>query len=66
MSAARRAAAAVEPFASGACVNVLSDEGDAGVRRAYPSAKLARLAALKNTHDPANVFHLSHNIRPGS
>jgi len=66
MSAARRAAAGLEPFASGAYVNVLSDEGDAGVRRAYPPAKLARLAELKKAYDPANVFHLNHNIRPGA
>jgi FAD/FMN-containing dehydrogenase len=64
MSAARRYGAAVEPFASGVYVNDLTDEGEAGVRRAYGAEKLARLAALKDRYDPANVFHLNHNIHP--
>jgi FAD/FMN-containing dehydrogenase len=64
-SAARRCAAALEPFASGVYVNALGDEGAAGLRRAYPAAKLARLTAVKNAYDPLNVFHLNHNIRPG-
>jgi FAD/FMN-containing dehydrogenase len=65
MAAARRCAAAIEPFASGVYVNVLSDEeGETGVRRAYPPEKLARLVALKDRYDPGNVFHLNHNIRP--
>ena len=64
MAAARRAAAKLDPFAMGAYVNALSDEGAAGVRRAYPAAKLARLAAIKQTYDPRNVFHLNHNIDP--
>ena len=61
---ARRYAAAVEPFASGAYVNVLGDEGEQGVRRAYSRGKLARLTGLKDTYDPDNVFHLNQNIRP--
>jgi len=61
---ARRCAALLTPFASGAYVNALSDEGEAGVRRAYPTAKLARLTALKDAYDPDNVFHLNQNIRP--
>jgi FAD/FMN-containing dehydrogenase len=64
MAVARRAAATLEPFASGAYVNALSDEGQQGVRRAYPAAKLARLQTLKATYDPHNVFHLNHNIAP--
>ncbi|HEU5155850.1 MAG TPA: FAD-binding oxidoreductase [Streptosporangiaceae bacterium] len=64
MAAARSAAAALEPYASGVYVNALNDEGAAGVRRAYPPAKLARLTALKDAYDPYNVFHLNHNIRP--
>jgi len=66
IAAARRYGAALEPFASGSYVNALSDEGEAGVRRAYTVDKLARLAALKDRYDPDNVFHLNHNIRPGS
>ena len=63
MAAARVSASRLEPFASGVYVNVLGDEGEAGVRRAYPAAKLARLTALKDAVDPDNVFHLNQNIR---
>jgi FAD/FMN-containing dehydrogenase len=61
---ARASAARLEPFASGVYVNVLGDDGAAGVRRAYPPAKLARLTALKDVVDPDNVFHLNQNIPP--
>jgi FAD/FMN-containing dehydrogenase len=64
IEATRRQAGRIEPFASGAYVNALSDEGAGGVRRAYSAAKLARLTALKDTYDPDNVFHLNHNIAP--
>jgi FAD/FMN-containing dehydrogenase len=66
IAAARRTAAALEPFASGAYVNVLSDEGARGVSRAYTPDKLARLTALKDAYDPTNVFHLNQNITPSS
>ncbi len=64
ISAARRYAASLEPFASGMYVNAMSDEGATGVARAYPPAKLARLRALKAAYDPDNVFHLNQNIQP--
>ena len=64
MAAARRYAAALEPFASGMYVNAMSDEGASGVARAYRPEKLARLRALKTAYDPDNVFHLNHNIEP--
>jgi FAD/FMN-containing dehydrogenase len=63
---ARAAAAALTPFASGAYVNVLTDEGAAGVQLAYPPDKFARLTALKDTYDPDNVFHLNQNIPPST
>ncbi|MEU8157080.1 FAD-binding protein [Micromonospora sp. NPDC048986] len=67
MAAARSAGAALDPYANGVYVNSLAaDEGQSGVRRAYPAAKLARLSALKTIWDPHNVFHLNHNIRPHS
>jgi FAD/FMN-containing dehydrogenase len=64
MSAARACAASLEPFTIGAYVNAMSDEGSAGVRRAYPPRKLAGLTALKDAYDPDNVFHLNQNIEP--
>lgn len=64
MAAARECADRLAPYASGAYVNVLSDEGPAGVRRAYSATKLARLTILKDDYDPDNVFHLNQNIRP--
>jgi FAD/FMN-containing dehydrogenase len=63
MATARRSAEELAPFAIGAYVNALSDDA-AGVHRAYPPAKLARLTALKDAVDPDNVFHLNHNIAP--
>jgi FAD/FMN-containing dehydrogenase len=64
MAAARECAMAMAPFASGAYVNTLSDEGAEGVRRAYPAHKLARLAAVKHAYDPDNAFRLNQNIPP--
>ncbi|MGW3607825.1 FAD-binding oxidoreductase [Micromonospora sp. NPDC005161] len=65
MAAARAAGAALDPYADGVYVNSLAaDEGQRGLRRAYPAAKLARLTALKTVWDPQNIFHLNHNIRP--
>jgi FAD/FMN-containing dehydrogenase len=64
--ATRRCAAGLDPFAGGAYVNVLNDEGRAGLQRAYSTEKLTRLTALKDAYDPDNVFHLNHNIVPSS
>jgi FAD/FMN-containing dehydrogenase len=66
VAAARSYGAAIEPFASGVYVNVLGDEGEEGVRRAYPAGKLARLGELKRRYDPDNAFHLNQNIRPAT
>jgi hypothetical protein len=52
----------VGPLRQWCDVNALTDEGAAGVSRAYSPAKLDRLTALKDTWDPGNVFHLNHNI----
>jgi FAD/FMN-containing dehydrogenase len=55
-------AAALAPYASGTYVNTLNEDP---INRAFPPATLQRLVALKTTYDPANVFHLNQNIRPG-
>lgn len=64
IAAARSYAAPLAPYASGAYVNALSDEGEVGLRRAYPPEQLARLIAVKDAYDPSNVFHLNQNVRP--
>ena len=66
MAVARATGAAMAPFAGGVYVNMLNDEGDDGVRRAYPAAQLARLTAVKDAYDPDNFFRLNHNIRPSA
>jgi FAD/FMN-containing dehydrogenase len=63
---ARQSAARLAPFSSGAYVNVLTDEGAAGVSRAYPPEKLARLTALKDAWDPGNLFRRNQNIPPSA
>jgi len=45
-----------------AYVGFLGDEGEAGVRRAYPAATLKRLAQVKRRYDPDNLFHMNLNI----
>lgn len=64
IAAARAYGAALEPFASGAYVNALGDEGAGGVRRAYPPEKLARLTSVKGAWDPDNVLRNNANVRP--
>jgi len=64
---ARGVWAAMKPFLSGGIyVNYLDgDQGSEGVEAAYGPA-YARLAALKATYDPDNVFRLNHNIAPAA
>jgi hypothetical protein len=66
IAAARTWAATMEPFSSGVYVNVIADAGDDGVGRAYNATQLTRLAELKRTYDPDNVFHLNQNIKPAA
>jgi FAD/FMN-containing dehydrogenase len=63
MTRARAWGGAMQPFASGTYVNVLSD-ADSRTEEAHRADVLARLAAVKRRYDPENVFHLNQNIRP--
>jgi len=56
---------ALRPHSSGVYANFVSDEGGSGVRAAYGD-RLARLTALKDRMDPANVFRLNANIVPST
>ena len=61
----RRAMAVVEPdFTLGRYANENADVGPEQTRLLYGDAKLARLAQLKRTWDPDNVYHLNHNVLP--
>lgn len=60
---ARELWAAMRPWASGTYVNHLGDEGEQRVREAYGAA-YPRLAALKETWDPNDVFRLNQHIAP--
>ena len=54
---------ALLPYANGAYVGFLADEGER-IREAYPSATYDRLVALKNQYDPTNLFDRNQNIKP--
>ena len=59
-------AAAIDQGDSGEYVNFVGDEGEAGVRAAYPGATWDRLAAIKATYDPENLFRLNQNVPPAT
>ena len=63
IAAARAFAAAMRPFATGAAYLNFTPEADR-VRDAYGDATYARLVAVKDRYDPANLFRLNQNIRP--
>jgi FAD/FMN-containing dehydrogenase len=63
---ARRLSAELHDGDPGAYAGLLADEGEQRVRAAYPGATWERLAAVKATHDPDNVFRLNQNISPAA
>src|SRR6185437_9933746 len=54
------------PLANGAFLNFLSDASAASVAAVYPSATYARLAHIKATYDPDNIFNHNQNIKPAA
>jgi len=55
---------ALHPFsAGGGYVNMMMDEGAENVKAAYRD-NYARLAQVKRTYDPGNLFRVNQNIRP--
>ena len=57
-------AQAVQPSDDGAYVGFLGDDGEARIRSAYPGVTWERLARIKSTYDPNNLFRLNQNISP--
>ncbi len=61
----RAVSAAMKPWATGRVyLNYIGDEGHGRIAAAYGTEKYARLAALKKTWDPTNVFRHNQNIPP--
>lgn len=56
-------ATALSDGTAAAYVGFLGDEGEQGVRRAYPPATLDRLDQVKRQYDPDDLFRLNENIR---
>jgi FAD/FMN-containing dehydrogenase len=59
-------ATAVQPKDMGAYVGFLGDEGEARVHSAYPRSTWDRLARIKATYDPTNLFQLNQNVAPAT
>jgi FAD/FMN-containing dehydrogenase len=59
-------ASAIDQGDRGEYVNFVGDEGEAGVRAAYPGATWDRLAAIKAAYDPENVFRRNQNVPPAA
>ena len=57
---------ALHPYsAGGAYVNMMMDEGDERVRASYRD-NYDRLARIKRTYDPQNLFRVNQSIRPAA
>jgi len=50
----------------GAYVNFLGEEGEAGVREAYPDPTWERLRSIKRRYDPNDLFHRNQHIPPAN
>jgi FAD/FMN-containing dehydrogenase len=49
-----------------AYVNFLVDDGADRIREAYPGGTYERLARVKATYDPANLFRRNQNVEPAA
>ncbi len=58
--------AALDQGVAGAYVNFVNDEGEARVHDAYPAGTWERLAAIKATYDPDNLFRRNQNVPPAA
>ena len=56
----------MQPFKTGGVYLNFSPEGDEHLLDGYGRQKYARLLALKERYDPANMFRFNHNIQPGA
>jgi FAD/FMN-containing dehydrogenase/DNA-binding HxlR family transcriptional regulator len=63
---AREFYSAIGPHQAGAYVNFLEGDDAERVPAAYGEATYRRLVALKDRHDPDNLFRLNHNIQPST
>lgn len=63
----RGLAQAIRPYAAGPqYLNFLGDEGAERVRAAYGEKTYERLAKVKRSYDPENLFRLNQNILPAA
>ena len=56
----------VAALGTGTYVNFQGSATPEDVAEAYPPATYARLAEVKRSYDPTNVFALNHNVLPAS
>lgn len=55
----------LKALGEGSYIGFSSDATEEEVRRAFPPATYARLAAIKQEYDPQNIFNQNYNIKPG-
>ena len=54
----------VAAYGTGTYINFQGSATDDDLASAYPPATYARLAAVKSSYDPGNLFALNHNVEP--
>lgn len=56
----------MEKFTSGSYVNLMSEATQKQIDASYPAATYQRLAKVKQTYDPENLFNQNYNVTPAS